>query len=93
MAGSQIERSSSFALNRAQRLAQWSMANRRLRASRATTSCPRSACCNLVSRMIRPLLSLGVPQRLTDTEDRVGPDDPGLAEVELHLVRVRPRRW
>ena len=47
MAGSQIERSSSFALNRAQRLAQWSMANRRLRASRATTSCPRSACCKL----------------------------------------------
>ena len=33
---------------------------------------------------------LGVPQRLPDPEDRVGPDDSGLAEVEFHLVRPGP---
>ncbi len=33
---------------------------------------------------------LGVPQRLADAEDRVGPDDPSPAEVELHLVRPGP---
>lgn len=39
---SQMEGSSSFALNSEHRLAQWSMANNRLRANRATTSLPRS---------------------------------------------------
>ena len=33
---------------------------------------------------------LGVPQRLPDPEHRVGPDDPSLPELELHLARPEP---
>ena len=86
-----MERSSSLALNREQRLAQWSMANSRLRASRATTSLPRSPCCNLVNSMIRPLLRSASKQRLTNLEHGVGPDNMGLPEVEFDLVGTLPR--
>ena len=34
--------------------------------------------------------ALGVPEHLTNPEDRVGPDDLGLAELELHLAGTEP---
>ena len=40
--------------------------------------------------MIRPFAFSASRNACADPEDRVGPDDPGLAEVELHLVRPGP---
>ena len=37
------------------------------------------------------LVPFGVPQRFTDTENRVGTDDLGFAEVEFHFAGSDPR--